>query len=256
MTTWAVLPHSESPLYVRLKEALREAVTSGMAPGDAFPSESQIEDYYRISRTTVRQALSALADEGVIVRRQGRGNVVADPKRLIREFGLLSASSPTPVNEQESIRVINAEVVELDAQRAALLEVETHTAALRLRQVHSIEGRPVSYQVNYLCVADLSEPLDTKKWQSPDHLDSLARRSATARNATVDIVLADAFRAQHLDVPVGSPLLLVERVGLDESGRPVELSRSFHPGRSIRLSLFSDLPIGETAAASLATTRK
>jgi GntR family transcriptional regulator len=258
MTGWAELPHGEAPLYVRLKEALRQAITSGRAPGDPFPSEAQIEAHYGISRTTVRQALSALADEGLIVRRQGKGNVVAEPKKLIVECGLLSsgrsAGSPDPGTES---RVINAEVVELDGQRAGLMEVPVRTPALRVRRVHALAGEPVCYQVNYLCVADLPTPLpDADQIQGAVTGWELARTTVGARHATVEIVLADAFRAQHLNVPVGSPLILVERVGLAAGGEPVELSRSFHPGRSIRLDLSVDLPIGELNPSALTASRK
>lgn len=85
--------------------------TSGMRPL-RFPSESEIEARYGVSRTSVRLALGALADEGLIVCRQGKGNVVATPNRSIPNFGVLCERRVV-----ERIRIVNIEAVTLDAHQ-------------------------------------------------------------------------------------------------------------------------------------------
>ena len=67
------------PLYYQLENLLREKILSGaFAPGDRIPTESDLIRRYGVSRITVRQALTALAGEGLIERRQGRGTFVTD----------------------------------------------------------------------------------------------------------------------------------------------------------------------------------
>ena len=63
----------------QLREILREQLLSGrFAQGDRIASESELAQQYGISHITVRDALSALTEDGLIHRIQGRGTFVAD----------------------------------------------------------------------------------------------------------------------------------------------------------------------------------
>src|SRR5918994_6822716 len=69
------------PLYYQLQELLKEQIESGgWKPGDRLPSEPELARRYAVSRVVVRQALAILQDDGQIVRIQGRGTFVAEPK--------------------------------------------------------------------------------------------------------------------------------------------------------------------------------
>src|SRR3990170_4467927 len=69
------------PVYYRLEKFLREQILRGaLKPGDAVPPESQLAQQFSTSRMTVRQALSRLVFEGLVVRHRGRGSFVAEPR--------------------------------------------------------------------------------------------------------------------------------------------------------------------------------
>ena len=70
------------PLYYQLETILREKIRSGeYPPGDPFPTEDQLVQSYRLSRITVRKALSALEKDGLIDRKRGKGSVVTERDR-------------------------------------------------------------------------------------------------------------------------------------------------------------------------------
>jgi GntR family transcriptional regulator len=72
---------SPVPLYHQLKEILRAKITAGEFDGDGpFPSERELVERYKISRMTVRRALSELVNEGFLIREQGRGSFVVRPR--------------------------------------------------------------------------------------------------------------------------------------------------------------------------------
>src|SRR3954447_4391690 len=53
---------------------LREAIRRGeLGPGDKLPSETELINHYGVARMTVRQALSELRAEGLVVPEHGRG---------------------------------------------------------------------------------------------------------------------------------------------------------------------------------------
>lgn len=66
--------------------ALKEAIMAGRyAIGDKLPTEQALLTQFDISRYGLRQALKALADEGLIRAVQGSGFYVADPRNKQRK---------------------------------------------------------------------------------------------------------------------------------------------------------------------------
>ena len=61
----------------KIKEDMLELIKKGAwAEGERIPVENALVEKYKVSRTTVRKALKALEDEGVIAARQGAGRIV------------------------------------------------------------------------------------------------------------------------------------------------------------------------------------
>lgn len=72
---------SDIPLYFQLMTIIRRQIHAGiLKPGDMVPPESQLCAQYKVSRTTVRLALSQLVEENLIIRRRGKGSFIASPK--------------------------------------------------------------------------------------------------------------------------------------------------------------------------------
>ena len=70
-------PSQPIPIYFQLKTLLLEDILGGRYDGDGrLPTEHELCDRYRISRTPVTRALSELAEEGVVLRHRRRGTFV------------------------------------------------------------------------------------------------------------------------------------------------------------------------------------
>ena len=83
---------AEAPLYRRLVDALRQDIAGGRyAVGDRLPTEDALCRRFRVSRHTVREALRALREEGLIASRQGAGTTVV--RRVARPLYTYSVSS-------------------------------------------------------------------------------------------------------------------------------------------------------------------
>ena len=66
------------PLWRQLADVLRQEIGSGkLQPGRVIPSETTLMQEHGLARGTVRKAIDALADEGLVLRVQGRGTYVA-----------------------------------------------------------------------------------------------------------------------------------------------------------------------------------
>ena len=72
---------SPIPLYLQLKNSIKENIANGtFKPGDKIPTEEEICNTYRISRTVTKQALSELVSEGYLVRYKSKGTFVNSNK--------------------------------------------------------------------------------------------------------------------------------------------------------------------------------
>lgn len=90
----------------QLSEVLRrELVRGDLKPGDAMPSQNVLAEQHNVSVTTVREALSALAEQGFIERIQGKGTFVKQfdlhrPVARARQIGLVSAHLELPYHAE------------------------------------------------------------------------------------------------------------------------------------------------------------
>ena len=76
---------SEIPLYAQLMGIIQRTITSGaLKVGDLLPSETELCKEFDVSRNTVRQAIGALEEEGLVVRKRGKGTFVTDPNASAR----------------------------------------------------------------------------------------------------------------------------------------------------------------------------
>src|SRR5690242_10520713 len=78
------------PKHYAVRDQIAELIADA-APGTALPTERELAVRFGTSRTTIRQALSALTADGRLDRTQGRGTFVAQP-RLVQVRQLTSYS--------------------------------------------------------------------------------------------------------------------------------------------------------------------
>src|SRR6476469_7469351 len=79
-------PVKRSRIYEHIVQQIRALISDGSwAPGGQIPPERELAERFRVSRTSVREALRALEMQGVIESRQGGGTFVlsADTEALV-----------------------------------------------------------------------------------------------------------------------------------------------------------------------------
>jgi len=76
------------PKYYQLQKAIRRMVEhKSLKAGELVPSENKLVGEYKVSKNTVRQALTNLVNEGFLYREQGKGTYVSDPAAERRGIG-------------------------------------------------------------------------------------------------------------------------------------------------------------------------
>ena len=222
------------PRYYLLKERILELI-DGADVGSPIPPERVLAEQWSTSRTTVRQALTELVAEGRLERTQGRGTFVAPPKLTqVRQLTSFSEDGRLTGSEVGS-ELIAVERVQPHRVVAARLGTRPGQQVWCVERVRLVGGAPLAHETAYL--RGRLPGLDR-------HLETAGSLYAMLRDVygivvnevedSVETMPADPEEARLLRVPTGSPLLLVHRLALDESGRPVEWTRSTFRGDRFR----------------------
>ena len=237
-----IYSNRDVPLYVQLKNILKNQILSGaFKPGDRLPSENELGQVYRVSRITVRQAINALVQEGLVCRRQGRGTFVASPKLRRRLPKLYSFSEDMlELGLKPSSRVITQRVIEAEADVAELLHLSGENKKVNeIVRVRLANEDPIlvehTYIPYFLCPELIQEDL------SKGSLYAILRDK-------YGLVLVHAFEtyevgkvgkeeASFLGCRRGLPAFLIERVAFLRSDVPAELTRSVARGDRLRFTV-------------------
>ncbi|MFR5969493.1 MAG: GntR family transcriptional regulator, partial [Oscillospiraceae bacterium] len=119
---------SDIPLYSQLVSIIKRNISAGtLAPGALLPSEAELCRTFDVSRSTVRQAIGALESEGLVVRKQGRGTFVAEPKMRRRTENVYSFTSEiSAMGMVPSSTILEFEVVDPTPDIVSMLELGGH----------------------------------------------------------------------------------------------------------------------------------
>lgn len=232
--------HSDVPMYVRIERDLRQAIGNGELPlGSRVPSEEALCRKYDVSRMTARQALSRLADAGLLVRRQGVGTFVTQTK-VERVVGRLLGfhEDAHALGLDPSTKVLSRRKEPAGADDAALLGCAPDAPVLRVDRSRFLAGQVIG--LNQVIVAPtFAAALADADFAGSFYQEVERRLGIEIRDAetTVEAVTTDADRAALLDVGVGAPLLRTTRVTYLTDGRLLGLTRTVYRGDRYYLSL-------------------
>ncbi len=237
---------SPVPFYYQIREQLRRQILDGeLKPGDPLPSEAQICARCGVSRMTARLALSQLANEGLVVRRKGRGTFVAPPKATFRQgspFFLSYTALLEHLGLQAGAQVRRQEVVPAPrqvAERLQLAEGETVVCIVRFRYA---DGQVMSLETSFLpqrLFPTLAE-LDLTDRSLYRVLEEEFSRTPAYAVDTIELSTAGPYEAAELHIPEGTPVVLSTRVTYSEDDIPLVFTQTIHRGDRFRAVIRCD----------------
>ncbi len=221
------------PLYARVRAALTQRLISGdWPPGSMLPSEQKIAAELGVSQGTVRKALDAMASEGLLMRKQGRGTFVAEAEDrdiLFKFYRLTPREETRDLGQFPQSRNLKLDHVDGDEDVRRALSLVTKEKLWRLERIRLVDDRPILWEEIHLPEARF--PNLTRHAPLPNNLYKLFSETFNVTVASVNEKLsaraASGSIAEHLELPSGSPLLFIERQSTALDGQIVEVRRSF-----------------------------
>ncbi|MDQ7024652.1 MAG: GntR family transcriptional regulator [Anaerolineae bacterium] len=225
---------SPLPLYYQLKRVLLAKIDSSeLKPGDIFPTEQQIQETYQVSRTTVRQALSELEDEGKITRHRGRGTFVTKPKvsHSAEQYPNL-ADNMSKQGLTPGWKVLLADWVAADSAITTRLKLPSVQKVFCLERLRLENDEAIGHHMAYVSPAYASA-IDEASFTEGGSLRYLRHLTVLANciaNRTLEAIEANPKIAVYLNVEVGAALLRVRRIVYTPDDSPVELFEGVYRG--------------------------
>ena len=216
-----------APLYKEIKRHLMDALTSGeWKPGEAIPAERRLSERFGISIGTVRKAIDELVAENILIRQQGRGTYVASHTRdrlLFYFFHVVPEAGPKSYPDVQFLSFARSKADRAAAER---LELTPGDAVFRIRNRLRLGGVPI-------IIDDITVPVTRFPGLSEAQFRGRASTiynlyqeefgiSVVRTSERLRAAIAEPDIAGLLELPRGSPLLLIRRVAYTYNASPVE----------------------------------
>jgi len=226
----------------QVKAHIKQQILNNAYEDDRVPAEMELANELGVSRTTVRDALSRLENEGVIYRKQGAGTFVNRPGLRIRSRldeiwsyeAVLEAHGYEP-----STRVLDFSQLAADKRLAADLDLAEGEPILLVRKLFLEDEQPVILTCNYIPLAFISGPLENDAFVVPvfTYLSESAGQYLSYYLSEIVPVLADGDLAETLRIPSPTAVLSLEETGYNEENEPILRAYSYFRDDLLRLGL-------------------
>lgn len=231
----------DTPIFVQISDAIRQQIEQGLlSVGAVLPSERHYAEQLQVSRMTVRAAQEILVREGLLVRRHGRGTIVAAAKINRSAAAFMSFTEDMQARGLAASSQVLAFWEEAGtAVTAAQLGLAPGTNVVFLERVRLADGEPLALERVYL-PGERFGALLTKNMAEHSLYAVLEHEFncvPTVADETVEATLLSAADARVLAVGRHSPALLASRITRDADGVPVESVQTLYRADRYRMVL-------------------
>lgn len=227
-------------LWRRIADDIRLDIIGGkLARNEQLPTEARLAERFAANRHTVRRALAALAEDGVVRAEQGRGTFVNEARRLSYRIGRRTRFSEGLAGQTRETHgeLLSSKLENAAANVARGLGIKPGARVVRLETMSHADGRPLSRSTAWFAYARFgtiaeiyAETGSTTQALKAFGVTDYARQSTriSARYAAPD-------EARSLKLAPGSVMLVTEIVDADSDDIPIQYALSRFPAERMEL---------------------
>ncbi len=219
------------PRYQLLRDHLLAQIAAHRwRPGEAIATEAALASEFDMSVGTVRKAVDALVVEGVLERQQGRGTFVRRPQFQSSLFRFFRFESPDGGRALPESRILSVEPLPAPAAVAQALGLSEGDPAIHIVRVRLLADKPVLAEEIWLSRALFQPLLDVQLSEQGPLLypiyEALCGQVVASAEEILTAEAAEQAHAALLQLPVATPVVVIERLARDYAGNPLEWRRS------------------------------
>jgi GntR family transcriptional regulator len=247
---------SPVPFYFQLAALLEQEIgRHRWQPGERLPSESELGEHFQLSRTTVRQALARLEQEGMVNRRKGYGTFVASASPriwLVQSQEGFFQDEVSRMGRAVASEILDRRVDELPHWAADALGVSQGTEGVVMERLRLVDGKLAMSVTDCLPVelADVVLAMDGTQ-SLYERLREVHGLEVSGGRRFLEAVTAGKRLARLLEVGQGDPLIFIESVSWDSQMRPFHSYRSWLRTDRMRVEIQVSKASGRTQIGAL-----
>jgi GntR family phosphonate transport system transcriptional regulator len=217
-------------LWRQVADGIERGIANGsFAAGEKLPGETEIAETYRVNRHTVRRALAALAERGLVRAERGSGTYVeaqklAYPLRSRTRFSeIVGAGGQEPRGQ-----LIDASQDVATRELARALGLKTGEPLIRIEALRSADRTPICISTTWLSAERFPDAgsVFAGVRSMTKLLAHYGVRDYRRASTKITAAIADATDAARLDLALGRPVLVVDATDVDTNGTPLVTKRS------------------------------
>lgn len=226
-----------APLYAQVKQRLQARIDDGtLVEGQFLAPEPALCDEMGVSRITLRRAVKELCAEGLLIRQQGRGTVVARKKVQQTLVSLSGFSDAFEGEKQVSHAILNVDDRAADPEARAILGARQVTLVERLIFV---DDRPFTLEALFIDPASLGHVIGPVR-DGASFFQTLRQQCGpdpASADRIINVGFATAAQRKHLQIGPTQPVYRIDKTVRGSDGEAIAFSRLLTPTHLITYSL-------------------
>lgn len=203
--------------FQNLQKQLIELILSRSSlQGDRrFFSERDICEMFNVSRTTARKAISALCEQGYLLKEQGRGTFIKTPAQSMPLSTVLHLSKSYLENGYHpKIDVLQKKIVTATSIIADHLKIDKGERVLMVEKLYWADRIILNNMITFLPVSRFPKlmTVDFSSQNPMDIFSSCYGVNSMQHHYTIEAILPPPEVADNLKIPTKTPILLFETV--------------------------------------------
>lgn len=221
--------NSPVPIYHQLEEYIKQQIENGILMEETvIPSEREYAQTFQISRMTVRQAINNLVSEGYLKRQKGRGTFV-NKKKVEQELQGMTSFTEDMLSRgmSPSSTLLSFQIIPADKKTAFDLKIEEKDSVYKIKRIRLADGAPMALETAYIpveIVPGLTE--ENSNLSLYQYIEEILSLSITEATQEIEASIASSNDAEALEINIGDPILLIERISYLQNRIPFELVKS------------------------------
>ncbi|WP_165972070.1 GntR family transcriptional regulator [Paenibacillus piri] len=219
------------PLYYQLKQIFDDKIKSGeWQAGQLIPTETELIQKYDVSRTTVREGITALVNEGKLQKKQGVGTIVCAPK-MEERLGRLTGFAEEMISKglKPGAKLLEKKEIAPPPAVAERLLGGKEDQVLYIKRIRLANNEPIAIESSYW-------PKEIAKYFNDSDLETIAFYSVLEKNKIYlkdadEIITAKNATKQDaalLGIHERDPMLRMERLTYSTLGHAIEFTTTVY----------------------------
>jgi len=244
----AVDRHSPIPAYHQLARLFRGRIDRGeWRAGEQLATEVELAEDYGVSRSTIRQALAQLADDGYVRREHGKGTFASPPSRLVlTDLSLPLGLAYRTRAQGLDYRAVARSLAIVEAYDPTVVEkfaCPAGTPMVQFERAIVLDGTLAAISTSWLPATRFGAVMETG--MTEESVSMTLRQNFGIELARyeneVEVHDADTVAAAVLGIAATDPLLVLTASCFSDQNEVVEVSRTSWRADMVRLRFGLDV---------------